>query len=441
MRLLLSDVAAAVGGVHHGGPIAVDGATIDSRAVIGGELFVPIVAERDGHDFIAEAVERGVSAWLASRDVGVPGAWVEVDDTAAALLAVGRLARGHLPERVIAVTGSVGKTTVKDLAAAAVAGSFNTHASTRSFNNELGVPITLAGAPASTEAVVVEMGARARGHIALLCGVARPTIGVVTVVALAHAETFATIDEVARAKGELIETLPATGTAVLNIDDARVVGMRDRTEARALLYGMASGADVTAADVVIDDELRARFTLRSPWGDAPVHLEVRGAHQVTSALAAAAAALAAGAELESVAAGLGEAAAAPHRMALQRAASGALVLDDAYNANATSVAAALHALVALPARRHVAVLGVMAELGDGGPAEHRRMRALAEALGIELVAVDTDLYGVEPVTSIDAAVEALGALGDGDAVLVKASRIARLERVAEALIDSDGQSA
>ena len=302
MRFQASAVAAAVGGTLHGEDVSVDGIAIDSRLVQAGQLFVPIVADRDGHDFIPAAIAAGAGAYLTARSAHADGTAIEVDDTASALLDVGRLARAHLPDAVVGITGSVGKTTVKDLTASILRQRFATAASERSFNNELGVPITLANAPDGAEAAVVEMGARGRGHIALLCDVARPTVGIVTVVALAHAEMFGTIDEVAAAKGELIEALPASGTAVLNAEDERVAAMARRASARVLQFG--GTGDVTADAVTFDDELRARFRLRSPWGDADVHLSVRGAHQVANALAASAAALAIGADLEDVASGL-----------------------------------------------------------------------------------------------------------------------------------------
>jgi UDP-N-acetylmuramoyl-tripeptide--D-alanyl-D-alanine ligase len=430
----LTDIAAATGGTLHGSPVDVAGVAIDSRAVRGGELFVPIVAARDGHDFVPDALERGAVDWLGSHPVAAAEPWVDVADTATALLDVGRLARTRLPDRVVGVTGSVGKTTVKDLAVEVLGGAFVAHGSERSFNNELGVPITLAGAPDDAGAVVVEMGARGRGHIALLCDVARPTIGIVTVVALAHAEMFGTIEEVAAAKGELIEALPSDGAAVLNADDERVAAMRERTGATVLLFGRGPGADVTAEQVALDDNLRPTFTLRTPRGSSLVRLRIHGEHQVANALAAAAAGVAAGVDVETIAAGLGRASLSPHRMDLRRTDAGALVLNDAYNANPTSVAAALRALAAVPARRRIAVLGVMAELGPDGPAEHARIAALADELGIEVLAVDCDDYGSEVVDGVEGAVERLGPLGPGVAVLVKASRVAGLERLAEVLL-------
>ena len=434
MRLRTDDIAAAVLGDHHGPAVTVDGAAIDSRLVEPGQLFVAIVAERDGHEFIGGAVERGAVAALCERHQPANATAIVVDDTRAALLDLGRFARERLPDTVVGITGSVGKTTVKDLTAAALAAARRTHANVQSFNNELGVPLTLAGAPDDVEAVVVEMGARGKGHIALLCSVARPTIAVVTVVALAHAEMFGTLDAVAEAKGELVEALPDDGTAVLNADDALVAAMARHTRARVLRYGVEHrDVDISADDVRVDDELRASFRLHTPTGAAEVRLGVRGAHQVANALAAAGAAIAAGVDVDAVADGLARAQPSHWRMALARTASGAVVLNDAYNANPTSMAAALDALAALPARRRVAVLGTMAELGPDSDFEHRRIADYAEQLGVQVIAVDAPQYERLVVADADAAVDALGPLGEGDAVLVKGSRVAGLELLAERL--------
>jgi UDP-N-acetylmuramoyl-tripeptide--D-alanyl-D-alanine ligase len=297
----------------------------------------------------------------------------------------------------------------------------------------------LANSPDDVDAVVIEMGARGRGHIADLCAIARPTIGIVTTVALAHAEMFGTVEEVAAAKGELVEALPSSGTAVLNGDHPLVAAMAKRTDARVVTFGIETpGVDVTASNIVIDDELRPSFRLHSPWGEAEVHLGVRGTHQVMNALAAAAGAIACGVSVESAVGGLATAELSPLRMDLQRTARGALVLNDSYNANPTSMEAALRGLAALTARRRVAVVGVMAELGPTGPAEHRRIAALARELGIELVAVEAPAYGGEVGTAhvpdIESAVKVVGELTDGDAVLVKGSRVAGLEQLAARLL-------
>ena len=431
----------------------VDGLAIDSRLVRPGQLFAALSAERDGHDFVASAFASGAAAALVERESGPDGPWsgpvLVVPSVPDALAAFARLARDRLdgtglagagpdiagPARVVGVTGSVGKTTTKDLLANVLARRFATVASEKSFNNELGVPLTLANAPAGTEAAVIEMGARGAGHIRFLCEMARPTIGVVTVVEGVHTEVMGPIDQIARAKRELVEHLPADGLAVLNAADPNVAAMAAHTVAPVLSFG--TGGEVHAEAVELDDELRARFTLRSSWGPTEVHLGVRGAHNVTNALAAAAVGLWLGVDPREVAAGLAEAPASPWRMELLRVPGGPTVLNDAYNAGPASMAAALAAVAALPAPgagRRIAVLGLMAELGDEGPAEHRRIAGLADELGVEVLAVGCDLYG-SPWTadSADDVAGALGKLGPDDVVLVKGSRVAGLERAAEAL--------
>lgn len=439
------------GGDAGGGAVdglAIDGLAIDSRLVRPGQLFAALSAERDGHDFVASAFASGAAAALVERESGPDGPWpgpvLVVPSVRDALAALARLARAGLagtglagagPARVVGVTGSVGKTTTKDLLANVLARRFATVASEKSFNNELGVPLTLANAPAGTEAAVIEMGARGAGHIRFLCEMARPTIGVVTVVEGVHTEVMGPIDQIARAKRELVEHLPADGLAVLNAADPNVAAMAAHTVAPVLSFG--TGGEVHAEAIELDDELRARFTLRSSWGPTEVHLGVRGAHNVTNALAAAAVGLWLGVEPREVAAGLAEAPASPWRMELVRVPGGPTVLNDAYNAGPASMAAALAAVAALPAPgagRRIAVLGLMAELGDEGPAEHRRIAELADELGVEVLAVGCDLYG-SPWTadSADDVAGALGKLGPDDVVLVKGSRVAGLERAAEAL--------
>ncbi len=440
MRISVQDLASAAGGSVIGdATVAVEGLGVDTRALSLGAGFVALVAERDGHDFAPAAVDAGATAILAARPLpGVSVPVVEVADTGAALLDVGRLARRRLPERVVGITGSVGKTSTKDLLAAVLAARWTTAASAASFNNEIGVPLTLAGAPEDTEAVVVEMGARGIGHVALLCDVARPTAAVVTAVAPVHLEMFGTVDGVARAKGELVEALPADGVAVLNADDARVAAMAERTSARVLTYGMDASADVRAEDLILDALLRPRLRLTTPWGAASVTLAVHGAHQAANALAAAACGLALGVELDAVVDALGTATVSGLRMQIERTPSGAVVVNDAYNANPTSTRAALDALAALPGEgQKVAVLGIMAELGPDGDRLHAEVAAEAAARGIRVISVGAADYQVEPadaVADVDTAVERLGALGEGDSVLVKGSRVAALERVAGALM-------
>ncbi|MCU1449843.1 MAG: UDP-N-acetylmuramoylalanyl-D-glutamyl-2,6-diaminopimelate--D-alanyl-D-alanine ligase [Acidimicrobiales bacterium] len=435
MKVALSDVAAVVGGTLHGPDGTVDGATIDSRAVRPGALFVPVVASRDGHDYIEQALAAGAAAYLSSRGSG-PGTAVLVEDTAAALAALGRWARDQLSGPVVAVTGSAGKTSTKDLLGALLQPELPTVVSERSFNNELGVPLTLFNADDGTHAAVLEMGARGFGHIAWLCELARPDVGVVTNVAAAHTEMFGSVDGVAQAKGELVSALPASGTAVLNADDERVAAMAARTAARVLGFGVESG-DVRAVDPVLDDELRVSFRLDTPWGEAEVHLQARGLHQAVNAAAAAAAALAVAVPLDHIASRLETATLSPWRMDVRRAPSGILVINDAYNANPASMTEALKALAHVPARRRIAVLGPMLELGDLSDDEHARVGALTRELGVRAIAVGAPAYGVDDVASIDDALAVLDPLGDGDAVLVKASRAAGLERLAALLLEED----
>ena len=355
-----------------------------------------------------------------------------VSDTTAAMERLADLARDRLPDRVVGITGSVGKTTTKDLLASVLRLHGPTAASEKSFNNELGVPVTLANAPDDAVAAVVEMGARGKGHIAYLCRMARPTVGIVTAVEAVHTEVMGGVEDIAVAKRELVESLPPGGAAVLNADNPYVAAMASSTSARVVLFGDAG--EVRASGVTVDADLCASFVLESPWGSAPVSLGVRGVHNVGNALAAAAAALVLDVPLDLVVAGLAEPPASPWRMDLQRTPSGGLVLNDAYNAGPASMAAALRSLASLEADRRVAVLGVMAELGDRSSDEHAHIAAMAGELGVELVAVSTDLYGVPPVDGPDAAVVAVGQVGAGTAVLVKGSRVAGLERVATELL-------
>lgn len=437
MRFTASEVAEVVGGTLDGDDVDIDGARHDSREVVGGELFVPLVDQRDGHDFIGVALDAGASAYLTAREP-VGGTAIRVDDPAAALARLGAHARHRLPDRVVGITGSVGKTSCKDLAAAAIGRRFETTASLRSFNNEYGVPLTLVNASPTTEAAVIEMGARGLRHIAELCAIAEPVIGVVTTVDAVHTELFGDISQVAVAKGELIEHLPPSGTAVLNDANPLVAAMASRARAAVLRYG-SDRAEVQASGIAVDDELRAAFRMHTPWGEAPVRLAIRGEHHVGNALAAACAALALGVDLEAVVAGLGDAELSPWRMDLRVAPSGARVLNDAYNAGPASMEAALRALVRLDAVRHVAVLGPMAELGDHSAVAHQRIAEVAAELGVQIVAIGAPEYEgltVEHVADQEQARAAIEPLRAADAVLVKGSRVAGLERLAQALLDA-----
>jgi len=434
-----ADLVSATGGRLIGGG-EVTGIAIDTRTIRPGDLFVALRGERDGHDFIGDAVAAGASGVLVEAGRSPSGIMaIEVPDTAKALLAVGSAARTRLAADVVGITGSVGKTSTKDLVAAAAAATRTVTASEKSFNNELGVPLTLANAPEGTEVAVIEMGARGPGHIALLCEIARPNIAVVTAVAAAHTEAFGTLDQIAEAKGELVEALPEGGHAVLNYDDERVRAMGARSAGASKIFYSKSGdalADITAEDIRLDADLRPSFRANTPWGRADVRLEARGLHQVGNALAALAVACVCGVPLEAAASGLADAALSPWRMEVSQASSGATVINDAYNANPASVSAALDALATLPATRRIAVLGEMAELGERSAEEHAGIAAKAEAEGIEVLAVGTGAYGAPTVPDVETALDFLRRknLGSGDAVLVKASRVVGLERLAALLL-------
>lgn len=436
MEFQAADIAAAVGGTLSGPDVIVDGANFDSRLIRPGQLFLPVRGERDGHDFIDAARQGGATATFSSRGAIDGLTTIEVADVEAAFGALGAAARSRLPDRVAGITGSVGKTSSKDLAAAILARRYVTTANEKSFNNELGVPLTLVNASPDTEVTIVEMGARGDGHIAELCAIAKPTVAIVTSIELAHSEFMGGLDDIARAKGELVEALPAHGVALLNADNDRVAAMAQRTAARSVTFGL-SGGDVHATNIVIEDDLRVRFDLHSEWGTASIRLGVRGVHHVGNALAAAALALLWDVPMGDVVDGLEQAALSPWRMELHVSSAGVRVLNDAYNAGPASMEAALRAVAQLPTARHHAVLGPMAELGDESAAAHEHVAAVASELGIRLIAFGTDGYGssaAQTVATIDDALVALGELGAEDSVLVKGSRIAGLERLAAALL-------
>jgi len=433
VRFRGSDVASATDGRLVGPDGELTGASFDSRSITPGQLFVPIVAERDGHDFIPVAVAAGAGAYLTSRAVDrtLEAPAIEVTETAGALVELARWGRGQLTATVVGITGSVGKTSTKDLAAAALAAGRRVAANARSFNNEMGLPVTVLGAPDDTEVLVLEMGMRGFGEIARLCAIGRPDVGVVKRVAPSHTERVGGIDGVARAKAELVEALPAGGTAVLNADDERVAGMAARTDAAVVTFGQRPGATVRAVDIVLDERARARFRLQSPWGVVDVALAVAGEHMVANAAAALAVAGVVGVDLDGAAMALGAATLSAGRMELLEAAAGGVVVNDAYNANPSSMAAALQALAGMAADRRVAVLGPMAELDDPAGA-HAGIAVLVAELGIELIAVGTADYGVDPTERVEVATR-IGPITPGTAVLVKASNSARLYELAPQL--------
>jgi len=434
MRFRALDVAAATGGRLVGPDVEIDGASFDTRSLRAGQLFVPVVAARDGHEFVPAALAAGAAAYLTSLEPIHGGTAIVVPDTLRALMDLAADRRRRCAAQVVGITGSVGKTSTKDLAAAALGAVTRVWANARSFNNDQGLPTTVLEAPDDTSVMVLEMGMRGFGEIARLAALARPDVGVVTRVAEAHGERVGGIEGVARAKAELVQALPASGVAVLNADDERVRAMGRATAARVVLYGEGPGSDVRITRVELDALARPRAALATPWGSVEVAVGVSGRHMAANAAAALAVVGVLGFDVGAAAGALSGAVLSPNRMALSRLASGAMLLDDSYNANPTSMRAALDALAALPAARRVAIVGLMAEVADA-PAEHLAVRRYAEALGVELITVGTDLYGVAPV---DDPLAALGSLAGDDAVLVKASRAAALDRVAGALVQREG---
>jgi UDP-N-acetylmuramoyl-tripeptide--D-alanyl-D-alanine ligase len=429
MRFRASDVAKATKGRLVGPDADIDGTDFDSRTVKTGQLFVPLIADRDGHEFIDAAQRAGAAAYLTARPAS-GGSAIEVDDTSRALMDLAADRRRGFGGTVIGITGSVGKTSTKDMALAALSASRRTAANERSFNNDQGLPTTILNTPDDTEVMVLEMGMRGFGEIARLCRIAAPHIGVVTRVAEAHSDRVGGIDGVAKAKAELIEALPATGTAILNADDVRVRAMSSVGAASCVLFGHATDADVRIHDLALDELARPTFHVDTPWGSVRVALAISGRHMAVNAAAALACVGAVGGDLAAAAEALRGVGLTAMRMEVGRAASGAMILNDSYNANPTSMRAAIDALVDLPARRHVAIVGVMAEISDP-ESEHLAIAAYAADRHVELIAVGTDLYGFDAVSD---AVAALGSVSGDDAVLVKGSRVAGLEHIAALLM-------
>ncbi|MFT6290745.1 MAG: UDP-N-acetylmuramoyl-tripeptide--D-alanyl-D-alanine ligase [Ilumatobacter sp.] len=430
MKMLASEAATGIGGRLLGPDVEFDGASFDTRSIVPGQLFVPVVAERNGHEFIGAAYEAGAALHLTSEadPFGKNHTSIEVVDTARALMSLAQLARSRSEARVVGVTGSVGKTSTKDLIAAACSAQLRTAANERSFNNEQGLPVTILNAPDDTEALVLEMGMRGFGEITSLCEVARPEIGVVTSVGYSHTERVGGIDGVARAKREIVEALPKSGVAVLNADDERVALMARNTGASVLTFGFTGEVRIT--DLVLDELARPSFTINTPWGSAAVRLMVSGEHMAMNAAAAIAVAGSLGVDLDAAVAALASADVSGMRMEVLTLPSGAIVVNDAYNANPTSMRAALDAVAAMDGTRRYAVLGLMGELDDleGG---HHQVAQHAIECGVDLIAVGTDLYGIRPTPD---PIRALGELSEGDIVLVKASRAAGLERLVANLL-------
>jgi len=422
----------------------------DSRKVGPGGLFVAFIGENaDGHEFAGAAIAAGAAAVIGTR--AVDGPHILVADPLVAMARLARAVVDLLPElTVIGLTGSSGKTTTKDLIAQVTEKLGPTVAPAGTFNNELGHPYTVLRSTVDTRYLVLEKSARGIGHVAWLTRIARPRIGVVLNVGTAHLGEFGSRENIALAKGELVEALPADGVAVLNADDPLVLAMAGRTAARVVTVGLAPTADVRAVGVTLDERGTPSYELVTAAGSVPVTLAVHGEHQVGNSLAAAAVALELGMPLPAVAAALGRARALSRwRMEVTERPDGVLVVNDAYNANPESMAAALRALTTMArGRRSWAVLGEMGELGPAAADEHRRIGELTAELGVDRVVVvgpgaqpmhAAAREGAVHVDDADAAIALLRAqLRPEDVVLVKASRAAGLERVALALAEPVG---
>jgi UDP-N-acetylmuramoyl-tripeptide--D-alanyl-D-alanine ligase len=465
IALTLEEIAGIVAGTvtdADPGLVVTGPAYLDSRTPEPGGIFVAFEGERvDGHDFAPAAVDGGAAAVLGSRATGVPT--VVVADVRAALQELARVVlvrRRAQPAAltVIAVTGSQGKTTTKDMLARVLADDAPTVATAGSFNNELGLPLTVLRATPETRYLVLEMGARGVGHLTELCGIAPPDISLVLNVGKAHIGEFGSQAQIAVAKGELVEALRPSGAAVLNHDDPLVSAMAGRTDAHVWTFGRSAGAQVRLGEVRVDDLGRPSFDLTHGTTTEHVALHLLGEHQAQNAAAVTATALAAGLGLDRIAASLRAIdTLSKWRMQLMERRDGLVVINDAYNANPDSMRAALQTLASMrgAGRRTVAVLGEMRELGAESVEEHRRVGALADSLGIDLVLV----VGSGAEGLYDALVEARGQddrtrrfdttheAGDWlrenvsgpDVVLVKASRGGRLERVADLLVTEPDQ--
>jgi UDP-N-acetylmuramoyl-tripeptide--D-alanyl-D-alanine ligase len=447
----LSDVARAVEGSLEGDDVEVRSVSTDSRDVNDGSLFVALSGDRtDGHRFVGHAFAGGAAAAVVAEPVGATGPVVRVRSTTDALMRLAADERGSMLATVVGITGANGKTTTKDLAHAVARTRFHVHASPGSFNNEIGLPLTLLGAPADTEVVVAEMGARRVGDVKLLSGIARPDVVVVTNVGVAHMEIFGSWASIVEASAEPVDALGPDGLAILNADDPVVATYAERCPGRVVTFGLGADADVRAEDVSLGADGRASFLLTDGRDDVRVRLAVPGEHMVSNALAAVAVGGELGVVLGEAAAALTEAGVSRWRMETFTTTVGVRVVNDAYNANPESTAAALRTARWMAAEdRLIAVLGEMAELGPISADEHDKVGELAARIRVDrlitvggaarAIARAALREGMESgdVASYDTAEEALDDVrrlaAPGDLVLCKGSRVAGLEAVAEAL--------
>ncbi|MGE5236489.1 MAG: UDP-N-acetylmuramoyl-tripeptide--D-alanyl-D-alanine ligase [Acidobacteriota bacterium] len=444
MRRTAAELARRLSAPLSGADTMVTGVAIDSRAVRPGDLFVAIPGERvDGHDFLAEAAARGAAAALVGRRIAHELSQVVVPDPVAALQAIAAVERVAAGFRVAAVTGSVAKTTTKEILAALLARSFRVGATRGSRNSQAGFPAELCSQPDGLEWFVAELGMSHAGELDRLGRVAQPDALLYTVIAPVHLEYFPSVEAIAEAKAELIPYLRRDGTLVVNADDPLVNALADRFPGRVVRYGTPEGAALRLEGYEGRGLLGARFRLAGPGLDIPVDWEIAGRHQATNLLAAAACALALGVPAGEIAPCAALARPSRHRGEVFPLASGATLVDDSYNASPVAVRQMLELLAATPGHR-VAVLGEMLELGERTLAFHREVGALAGRAADLVVAVGGPAAGalaaaVESarayhVPDAAAALDLLGSLlRPGDVILVKGSRAIALDRLADTL--------
>ncbi|HVY80737.1 MAG TPA: UDP-N-acetylmuramoyl-tripeptide--D-alanyl-D-alanine ligase [Steroidobacteraceae bacterium] len=422
------------------------GVSSDTRTLVAGELFVALRGPNfNGNDFVAAAEKAGAAGALVDTEQPAALPQIVVSDTQAALEKAASAWREQFSIPIVGVAGSNGKTTVKEMTAQILSQAGNTMSTRGNLNNHIGVPLTLFRLAPEHRFAVVEMGANHPGELAALVKIARPTIGLITNAGAEHLEGFGSLAGAARAEGEMVEHLAASGTAIINADDAFADMWRGLTKARVVTFGLQAGADFTARDVRTEIGAAGfvtRFTLVCPSGSASVQLKLAGRHNVTNALCAAAAAAAAGVSMDHIVAGLGAVQAVKGRLQFKKTRHGAWLIDDSYNANPSSVHAGIEVLAQLDGRKWL-VFGQMGELGSFAEEAHREVGAFARAHGIErLFAVGeharltVQTFGdgaawFADTTALAQAVDA--ALTPDVCLLVKGSRSNRLERIVEAL--------
>ncbi|MFC5740040.1 UDP-N-acetylmuramoyl-tripeptide--D-alanyl-D-alanine ligase [Dyella tabacisoli] len=441
MRLAM--IALWTRGQLYGADAEVGGVCIDTRKLKPGDLFVAIKGERvDGHDYVAQAAANGAIAALVTRKVDAPIAQIKVEDTQLALGDLASAVRAQSNVRVVGITGSNGKTTVKTLTAAILSRHGRTHVNAGNYNNELGLPLTLLAMPEGTQYAVLEMGAGKPGDIAYLAAIARPDVGLVNTIAPAHLERMGSVEGVAETKGALYQALPVDGVAIINADDAFASFFSGLASTRTQLrFGLDHKADI-GADILEQRVDGSRFVLSTPQGDAEVALPLAGRHNIANALAATAIALALDVPLDTIVAGLEQAPGVTGRLQCESMAGGWTLIDDSYNANPGSVGAAIDTLALATGERWL-VLGDMAELGAGARALHAQIGARAHQRGIDrlfavgpLSAATVEAFGTQAEHYADQAaliVSLQKQLHGGVTCLVKGSRSAGMERVVAAL--------